>query len=378
MRMLISAGEASGEMYGAGLIQELRRRDPSMEFVGVGGERMRAAGCRTVVDVREVAVVGLGEVVTHLPRLWREFRNLSRYLDHERPDAAVLIDFPDWNLRLARELHQHGIPIIYYVSPQLWAWRPERIELIKRYVRKMLVIFPFEVEWYRERGVEAVYVGHPLATVPFPSVGRDEFANQECLNPGKRWIALLPGSRRKEVALNLPLMMRAAVSLGTGYDYVLPVASTLDSWWLDTFVEKNCPKYDFELSFTADVRSALAHARAAIVASGTATVEAALAGTPFVMVYRVSPLTWLLGRRMVKVPYFAMVNLIAGREVVPELVQADFTAEKVVARVQEIIPDGPARERMIAGLDEVRARLQAGSDRPAAERAAEAVLAAVQ
>jgi len=172
MRLLISAGEASGDFYGAQLIAALRRREPALECFGVGGEGMRAAGCQTVVDARDVAVVGLGEVVSHLPRIWREFRKLLRAVDVRRPDAAVLIDFPDFNFRLARELHKRGIPVIYYVSPQLWAWRPGRIELVRRYVRKMLVIFPFEEAWYRERGVEAEYVGHPLADVPPPTVTR--------------------------------------------------------------------------------------------------------------------------------------------------------------------------------------------------------------
>ncbi len=367
MRMLISAGEASGEMYGAQLIQALRRREPSLEFVGVGGERMRAAGCRTVVDARDVAVVGLGEVVTRLPRIWREFRKLIRSIEQERPEAAVLIDFPDWNLRLARELHGRGIPVIYYVSPQLWAWRPGRIEQIQRYVRKMLVIFPFEVEWYRQHGMEAEFVGHPLA----------DLCSAAGSAAGATNIALLPGSRRKEVAMNLPTMLRAAASLGPDHGFVLPVANTLDHQWMRSRVGMYAPRGLGQIEILDDAGAALRLSRAAIVASGTATVEAAVVGTPFVMVYRVSRLTWLLGRRLVKVPHFAMVNLIAGREIVPELVQSGFTAEKVVASLQEIIPNGPARDRMLAGLAEVREKLKAGSDRPAAERAAEAVLAAL-
>ncbi len=363
-------------MYGAQLIEALRRREPSLEFVGVGGERMRVAGCRIVVDARDVAVVGLGEVVTHLPRIWREFRKLVRSLDRDRPDAAVLIDFPDWNLRLARHLHRRGIPVIYYVSPQLWAWRPGRIELIKRYVRKMLVIFPFEVEWYRQRGVQAEYVGHPLEiprpVAPKPGATRVGHASRA----GAPIIALLPGSRRKEVAMNLPTMLRAAALLGPDHNFILPVANTLDHRWVRSQVEHHGSSGPIEI--VDDARRALEMSRAAVVASGTATVEAALAGTPFVMVYRVSRLTWRLGRRLVKVPYFAMVNLIAGREVVPELVQSDFTPENVVARLQKIIPDGPTRERMLAGLAEVREKLEAGSDRPAAERAAEAVLSAIR
>ncbi len=383
MKLLISAGEASGEMYGAQLIEALRRREPSMEFMGVGGERMRAAGCRTVVDARDVAVVGLGEVVSHLPRIWREFRRLVRAIDEQRPDAAVLIDFPDWNFRLARELHRRNIPVIYYVSPQLWAWRPGRIDLVKRYVRKMLVIFPFEVEWYREREVEAEFVGHPLANGCVPSETREQFARVHHLDPAKQWIALLPGSRRKEFSLNIPDVLDAARLLASRpdrqprYEFILPMASTLDPRWVQRQLTLYTRGAALPITRTDDARATLAYARAGIIASGTATVEAAVMATPFVMVYRVSPLTWLVGRRLVNVPHFAMVNLIAGREVVPELVQRDFTAENVVARLQEIIPDGTVRERMLAGLAEVREKLRAGSDRPAAERAADAVLAAI-
>ncbi len=375
MRLLISAGEASGEMYGAQLISALRRSVPELEAFGVGGERMRAAGCRTVVDAAEIAVVGLGEVVRHLPRIWTCFRRLLRAIDIKRPDAAVLVDFPDFNFRLARELHRRGVPVIYYVSPQLWAWRPGRIELVRCYVRKMLVIFPFEEQWYRERGVDAEFVGHPLCESPTFSL---ELAASTQRNTSKPWIALLPGSRRREVEANLPPMLKAAALLGSQHHYVLPVASTLDWEWMDAQVARAGAGYSIGLSFTRDVRAALRHSRAAIVASGTATVEAALIGTPFVMVYRVSQLTWTLGRRLVKVPRFAMVNLIAGREVVPELVQSEFTAKNVAAQVQQILNDTAARERMLAGLAEVRAKLCGGcSGQSASDRAAEAVLKAI-
>jgi lipid-A-disaccharide synthase len=378
MKLLLSAGEASGEMYGAQLMEALRRRDPSLEFMGVGGERMRAAGCPTVVDARDVAVLGLGEVVTHLPRIWVEFRRLLRAIDRARPDAAVLIDFPDWNLRLARQLHRRGIPVVYYVSPQLWAWRPGRIELVRRYVRKMLVIFPFEEQWYRERGIEAEFVGHPLASPVSTTSTWKSMALNGPLDK-ERMVALLPGSRHKEIAMNLPTMLRAAFLFGPEYRFILPVPGTVAARWVSAMVERYAPPgRRGHIAVMDSAWAALKMCRAAIVASGTATVEAAIAGTPFVMVYRVSPLTWKLGRPLVNVPHFAMVNLIAGREVVPELVQRDFTAENVVAKLQELIPDGPARARMLAGLAEVRDQLKAGSDRPAADRAAEAILRALK
>jgi lipid-A-disaccharide synthase len=369
MRLLISAGEASGDNYGAQLIAALHKREPSLDCFGLGGDRLRAAGCRTVVDAKDIAVVGLAEVVTHLPRIWSEFRKLLRAVDQHKPDTAVLIDFPDWNLRLARELHRRGIPVIYYVSPQLWAWRPQRIEQIKRYVRKMLVIFPFEEAWYRERGIEAEYVGHPLADLPAPGPVPP-------LRSPQVPIALLPGSRAKEIALNLPPMLHAARALGKGYQFIVPVASTVSSKWMVDLIHRALGEDPgVNLKLESDARMVLAQARAAVVASGTATVEAALIGTPFVMVYRVSPLTWKLGRPLVSVPFFAMPNLIAGREVVPELVQDKLTSENIVARLNDIIPEGPARQAMIEGLRQVKTNLAPPGAATPSERAAEAVLA---
>jgi lipid-A-disaccharide synthase len=393
MRLLISAGEASGENYGAQLMAALRRRDPGMEFFGVGGERMRGAGCNTVVDASDVAVVGLAEVVTHLPFIYANFRKVVRTIEQRRPDAAVLIDFPDFNFRLAKQLHLRGVPVIYYVSPQLWAWRPGRIELVRRYVRKMLVIFPFEEQWYRERGVDAEYVGHPLADFTGPKLSREQLAARTGVDISKPWIALLPGSRRKEVAMNLPTLVEAAQQLGSNYEYLLPVASTLEHKWVANLIRRckgedtlathaagaaACGRGSRRIVLTCDSLSTLAHARAAVVASGTATVEAAVMNTPFVMVYRLSPLTWALGRRLVKVERFGMVNLIAGREVVPELVQSAFTADNVATEVGKIVADGASRESMLAGLAEVRARLRGDSASAATDRAACAVMEAIK
>ena len=367
-RILISSGEASGELYGAELLEALRRRVPRLQAFGVGGDKMRAAGCELVVHARDVTVVGLAEVVSHLPGIWRRFRALLREVDRRRPTAAVLIDFPDWNLRLAAELHRRGVPVVYYVGPQVWAWRESRIEQIRRTVSKLLVIFPFETEWYRQRGVEAEYVGHPLADATFPAA--------QPLRSPQTPIALLPGSRRKEIAQNLPTLLQVARGLGKEYQFFLPVASTIPSKWVVDRIHKllgGDPGVNLKLE--SDARLALATARAAVVASGTATVEAALIGTPFVMVYRVSPLSWALGRRLVRVPHFAMPNLIAGRRVVPELVQSDFTADRVLTEIRKILPDGAARSEMLAGLAEVKERLGGPQDgRSAAERAADAVL----
>jgi lipid-A-disaccharide synthase len=382
VRILISAGEASGEFYGAELMQALRRQvsqtgpNTDIEFFGVGGEQMRAAGCDLLVDAREIAEVGIVEVVKHIPTIYRRFREVVKEAERRRPDAAVLIDFPDFNLRLARELHQRGVPVIYYVSPQLWAWKQRRIERVRKYVREMLVIFPFEERFYRERGIPAKFVGHPLADMPVPGVTREQFAAEYKLDPTRQWIALLPGSRRGEVLRIFPALLQAAQLLGPEYVYTVPVASTLRADWVASFLRGYSGP---PITFTRDARATLLHARAAAVASGTSTLEAALIGTPFAMVYRVAPLTWTVGRRLVKVDRFAMVNLIAERDVVPELVQADFTPQRVCAELRRIIPDGEARDTMIAGFHEVRERLdsnEAGGN--ASERAARAVLSVME
>ena len=377
MRILISAGEASGEFYGAELIHALRQQHPSnIDFFGVGGDRMRDAGCELLVDAREIAEVGIVEVVKHIPTIYRRFREVVNEAAIRRPDAAVLIDFPDFNLRLARELHQRSIPVIYYVSPQLWAWKQRRIERVRRYVDQMLVIFPFEEKFYRERSIAAEFVGHPLADLPQPAVTREQFATEYQIDPHRQWIALMPGSRRGEVARIFPVLLEAAKLLGRDYVYTVPVASTLDAEWVRMFLR------DYSgppVTLTSDARATLLHARVGAVCSGTSTLEAALIGTPFAMVYGVAPLTWKLGRRLVKVDRFAIVNLIAERDVVPELVQDGFTPRRVCEELRRILPDGDARSAMLEGFRDVRRRLEPREkDGSASDRAAKIVLEVVE
>lgn len=378
MRLLVSAGEASGDNYGAALTEALRRLAPEpIEVFGLGGEHMREAGCETVVDARDVAVVGIAEVATHLPRIYREFHKLLREADRRRPDVAVLIDFPDFHFRLAKALHARGIPVVYYVSPQLWAWRRGRIKLVQKYVKKMLVIFPFEEPFYREHQVDVEFTGHPLGELSVDVDSRTEFALRYGLDPSKAWIGMLPGSRRREVQMILPTLLEAAKKLGEGNEYLLPVASTLDAGWMQAqlLAIPGIPR----ITLTSDARQTLLQSRAAMVASGTATVEAAVLGTPFVMVYRVAPLSWKVGRRLVKLSHFAMPNLIAAREIVRELVQQDFTAENVARETAALIEDGPRRNQVIHDLAEVRSHLQAGrTEESSAERAARAVLGVAQ
>src|SRR5713101_9842454 len=210
VRILISAGEASGEMYGALLMEALRRHDPSLEFFGGGGDRMRAAGCQTVVDSRELAVVGILEIFSHMPKIWRLFLKLIAEADKGRPDLAIVIDSPAFNWRVARQMHKRGIPVVYYVCPQFWAWRQGRVRLLRKYVDKALVIFPFEEKFYRDRGVNAEFVGHPLADLARPSVTRDQYAAENGLLVSKPWITLMPGSRIKEVRMNIPVIRESA------------------------------------------------------------------------------------------------------------------------------------------------------------------------
>ena len=370
MQILISAGEASGEMYGAQLIEALRRLNPSVACFGAGGERMRTAGCDIVVDAKDLAVVGITEIFSHLPEILGLYKKLIRSADERRPALAVVIDSPAFNWRVARQMRKRGIPVVYYVCPQFWAWRQGRVKLLRKYIDKALVIFPFEEKFYRDRGVDATFVGHPLADLPAPAITREEYAAQNSLDPSKPWITLMPGSRRKEVRMNLPTMLEASRRLGDSYEFLLPVAKTLERPFLESLVEAT----PLGIHLVSEALPALHHSRAAIVASGTATVEAALMETPFVMVYRVSPITYALGKPRIKVPHYAMVNLIAGEEVVPELVQHKFTAENVVAELDRIIPDGTARETMIRGLKGVREKLKKPGGRPPADLAAKVIL----
>jgi lipid-A-disaccharide synthase len=372
--IFISAGEASGEHYGALLIEELHNQLAAAgrraNFVGMGGPRMVEAGLERIVRSEDMAVMGITEVIHHLPRVYHEYRRLKASIHTHRPSLAVLIDFPDIHFRLAEEFHRLGIPVVFFVSPQLWAWKKKRIRLVQKFVDKMLVIFPFEEPFYRERGVEAVFVGHPLADLPLPDISREQFARESGLNASRSWIGLLPGSRAKEIGDNLPQMLAAARILtlrgprATGsrkeFEFIIPLAPTLNASqrkMLAGLVKHHGDGLPIRL--VEDARAALMHARASVVASGTATVEASLIGNPFVVVYRVSPLTYEIARRIVKVPYVAMANLIAGKMVVPELIQASFTAANIVRQIEPLLPDGHLRESMIQELARVRSMLSA-------------------
>jgi len=353
---------------------------------------MEDAGLERVVRAEDVAHMGITEVLLHMPRIYGKYRRLVAALKRRRPDVAVLIDFPDVNFRLARELKRLGVPVAWFVSPQLWAWKRRRLRWVQQRVDRMMVIFPFEEAFYRARGVNADFVGHPLAEIPLRPVSREDFAARYGLDPAKTWVALLPGSRQKEVLANLGEMLETAKALSqtSEYGYLLPVASTLDVAWLKHQInahrrsgaEKKLP----DIVLVEDAREALFHARASVVASGTATVLVAVVGNPFVVVYRVSNMTYRAAKYLVKYPAeisaeadefgnlpVGMVNLVAGRRVVQELLQERFTAENVAAALRPLLADGPERERMIVDLADVRAKLLPRGSLTAIQRVADAV-----
>jgi lipid-A-disaccharide synthase len=396
--LFLSAGEASGDHYGAQIIHALRRELPDATFSGLGGREMEQAGQHRVVRAEDVAHMGITEVLRHAPYIYSQYRKLIRAIRQEKPAAAVLIDFPDVNFRLARELKQQNIPVIWFVSPQLWAWKRRRLRWVQQRVAKMLVIFPFEEPFYRNRNVAAEFVGHPLAELPLPTIPREAYAAHNHLDPAKDWIALLPGSRWREIEANLPTMVEMACRHPRPCEYILPIASTIDRARLADFVAGWITHYPGAnpaiplpyIHLVADAREALHHARASVVASGTATVQAALIGNPFAVVYRVSAPTFKLAKSLVWYPPeipadvdrdgnlpIAMVNLIAGRRIVPELLQSRFNPDELSSALEPLLADTPARRRQIADLAEVRTKLT--TDGPSSvDRVCGAVLASMQ
>ncbi|QEE31326.1 lipid-A-disaccharide synthase [Terriglobus albidus] len=403
--IFVSAGEASGDHYGAQLIAALKADLPQATFVGLGGLEMEAAGQQRVVRAEDVAHMGITEILRHIPKIYASYRRLIRAIRDRKPDVAVLIDFPDVNFRLAKELHRQGVPVVYFVSPQLWAWKKRRLRWVQERISKMMVIFPFEQPFYRARGVDAEFVGHPLAELPLPSSSREEFAAQHGLNPDRIWIALLPGSRRKEIQANLPNMLEAAKQLSLNpavppemleprkesvvmatfhvtspegmlgrscYEFLLPVASTLNPEVIREVIT-SLPQPTVRPVLVSDAREALHHATVGVVASGTATVQAAVIGNPFVVVYKVSPLTFRLAKKLVSYPPeipapldkhgnlpIAMANLIAGRRIVPELLQENFTPEKLADLLRSWLADPAKLAAVRHDLHALRLQLEPG------------------
>jgi lipid-A-disaccharide synthase len=370
-KILISAGEASSDMYAARLAEALRVRvGANVEFFGMGGPRMAATGVELIADYHQVAVVGITEVLHKIPTVVSVQRRLAREAARRKTSLAILVDSPGTHLGVARRLKALGIPVGYFIGPQVWAWRQGRVRVVKRLVRHMVVIFPFEEKFYRDAGVPVDFVGHPLVDTVKASLTRAEFTARHGLDASRPIVALLPGSRRGEIERHYPAVAEACERLSqssgsaAAAQFVLVPAPGLSP---DLFAKAGGAKANI-LRIEGSPYDALAAADCAIVASGTATVEAALLGTPMVVIYRVAPVTALILWRMITTPHIAMVNLIAGRELAPELIQDHFTSDAVAAAVGRLLESSPAREEMKAGLAEVRAKLGSGG---AIERAAD-------
>lgn len=358
--ILVSAGEASGDLYAALLVDELRRIWPDAHYFGCTGPRMRSAGVETVVDASSLAVVGLAEVVSHIPRIYREYRKLAAAAREARPELAILTDSPDFHLRLAAKLRRQGIPVVYLVAPQVWAWRKGRLPGMRRTLSHVLCIFPFEEEFFRRNGVAATYIGHPLAGLAKPRLSRAEFFKKHRLPPGRPLISVLPGSRRGESARHLPPLLDAVERLyrDQAASFILPASATASAG----FFRERIGGAPIQV-IDGENWDSIAHADLVLAASGTVTVEAALLGTPMVTFYKVTAPSWLMGRMLVRVPFYSMVNLIAGRAIVPELMQSQMTGARLAAEARRLLDDHAARAQMRADLAEVAARLS-GPGRP--------------
>jgi lipid-A-disaccharide synthase len=382
--VFIVAGEASGDVYGGLLMAAMQRLGP-VRFVGIGGPSMRTAGLSPVGDAEAMGVTGLLEVASRLWIIWRAYREASRAVnagvrggahDGRRPDLVVLIDYPDFNLRLAKHARRAGVPVLYFVSPQVWAWRRGRVPLIARTVDKMLVILPFEEEFYRQAGVAAEFVGHPLLDLVHPSRPREQALRSLGLDPEAPVVALLPGSRRNEIRSHLPPMLGAARILRQEFrdlQFLLPVAPTVGAGEIlrivrtagggassreaDSGPRGAAPSTPMPVLVERDRYEAVAASDAAAVASGTATLETALLGVPMVVVYRMNPLTYLLARSVSGVPHIAMPNLIVGHRLVTELVQGECRADRIAAELRRVLTDPSVGAAMRRGLMSVRDRL---------------------
>lgn len=374
-RILIVAGEASGDLHAASVVQELLRRAPHLTIEGIGGDRMRQVGVRLHAYAGDLAVVGLIEVAYKIPALWRAYRSMIRLLRERRPDLLILVDFPDFNLLLAGRAYRLGIPVLYFISPQVWAWRTGRIRSIARYIRRLLVIFPFEEGFYRQRGVEALYVGHPLLDRLSPSPSIDEARRRLELEETATVVGLLPGSRMSELARHLPLLLRATRQLMMVRPDLRIIIAAADGLPLDLIGSHLKQEGSSARVVQGRTQEVMAASDLILVASGTATLEAAIIGTPMVIVYRLALVSWLLGRLLIRVPYVGMVNLVAGKGIVPELIQFEATPERIADEARHLLESPERRRRMQEQLHEVRDRLGPPG---AVNRAADAILELLQ
>lgn len=355
-RILISAGEASGDLYASRLVAALKASRPDLDFFGCAGPRMIAEGVRPIAESRELGVVGLVEVLAHLPRIWGVFRKLRQTAADIRPDVAILTDSPDFHLPLATRLKRLGIPVVYLIAPQAWAWRTGRVHRMRRDIDRLLCIFPFEEPFFQQHGVRVRYIGHPLSRMVRTSCTREEFCQRYGIPSDRRLYALLPGSRPGEAARHLPCLLAAANLLQRRHygSYVLGLPAGFQAGDENFWEPIRRASIQVIEGATWDL---LAHSEVALAASGTVTIEAAILGTPMVTFYRVNALSWILGRRLVKAPFLSMVNLVAGKEIVAELIQDRFTGDRLAAEASRLIENADARDAMRRDLAGVAAKL---------------------
>ncbi|MEA3546692.1 MAG: lipid-A-disaccharide synthase [Thermodesulfobacteriota bacterium] len=373
--IMIIAGEASGDLHGAGLFRAMQQMAPEYHFCGMGGKSLKQQGVEIIVDAAKMAVVGIVEVLAHLKDIRAAMRTLEKRLRDKRPSLLILIDYPDFNLILAGKARKLGIPVFYYISPQVWAWRSGRIKKISRLVDRMAVILPFEKEFYHQHGMEVDYVGHPLMDSVKISIEKKNFLQRHDIPADKILVGILPGSRKKEIKTMLPIFLEAAKKLTDEHKeilFLLPLAPTLSRADLD---ENGLRDVKFDIRVISENRyDLMAACDLALAASGTVTLELAILDVPMLVAYRLSPLTYFLGHRFIKVKYASLTNLIVNSEIVPELLQDKAEADNIARELTSLLPGGKKRDRMLAGLSQVRARLgEGGASKRAAALALETI-----
>ena len=369
-KILLVAGEVSGDLHGSRLVEAIQRIDPDIEFFGIGGEGLERAGMKLLYPSQSLSVVGITEVFFKLRAILKALQGLKKSIDRERPDLVILIDFPDFNLRLAKMAQRKGIPILYYIGPQVWAWRPRRIKLIARLVKKMIVLFPFEVPLYQAAGVDVEWVGHPLLDIVKPTLSREKAFQQFGLDPRRRTVGLLPGSRKHEVERLLPPLLASAHLLQKeipDLQFVIPLAPGLHKTLLLSRMGNISVPVAVVEGFTYDVMNL---SELLIVASGTATLEGAIVGKPMIIVYKVSFLSYWVGRALIRLDHIGLVNLVAEKEIVPELIQKDVNPQQIADEAFRILRDPILSRKMAESVNKVRQKL---GELGAAERAARIV-----
>ncbi len=349
-RIMIIAGETSGDLHGGMLVKELKKIDPGLEIYGIGGDSMQAAGMELSYHIREFSFMGFVEVLGHLPFIRSVFKKLEELLVSRKPDLLVLIDYPGFNLRFGRIAKRMGIDVVYYISPQVWAWGKRRIGVIRRLVKKMLVILPFEEKFYQRLKIPARYVGNPLRDTVKPSLRKEEFYRQHGLNSNEALVGILPGSRRQEVERILPVMLQACQLLYNGnqnIQFALGAAPHINRQYIKEQLDRCSINVALVENQTYDL---MAHSRLIMVASGTATLETGLAGTPMIIVYKTNPLSFIIGKALVKLPFIGLVNLVAGKKVVPEFLQWEARPGAIFLMARMLMDEGPPRQAVLAEL----------------------------